>query len=101
MIFSIQTYLENYFNRRGLVDNDQYAVHLAELYDRERYDKTEALFLQAMKRIRTVFFKRNGAIQRDAFERKILDLLDSKFKKKECSSHLRRSSQESRLRASG
>ncbi len=35
MIYSIQAYLENYFNRCGLADPDQYAVSLAKLYDRE------------------------------------------------------------------
>jgi len=83
MIFSIQTYLEDYFNRRGLGDPDQYAVALARLYNRERHAKTVSSFLAAMKRIRTVFYKRNGHIRRDAFDRKMLALLDSKFKKKD------------------
>jgi hypothetical protein len=91
MIFSIQIYLEDYFNRRGLGDPDQYAVALARLYDRERHAKTAPAFLSAMKRIRTVFYKRNDHIQRDAFDRKMLTLLDGKFKKKDCSSSQRQS----------
>jgi hypothetical protein len=82
MIFSIQTYLEDYFNRRGLRDADQYAVALSKLYDRERHAKTAPDFLAAMKRIRTIFYKRNDHIQRDTFDHKMLALLDSKFKKK-------------------
>jgi len=83
MIFSIQRYLEDYFNRCGLGDPDQYAVNLAKLYDRERHGNTTPDFLSAMKRVRTVFYKTNERIQRAAFERKILTLLDNKFKKKD------------------
>jgi hypothetical protein len=99
MIFSIQTYLEDYFNRRGLSDPDQYAVALARLYDRERHGKTAPAFLASMKRIRTVFYKRNNHIQRDTFDRKTLTLLDNKFKKKDCSSSQRRSQNELKTRA--
>jgi len=94
MIFSIQTYLEDYFNRRGLGDPDQYAVALARLYDRERHRKTGPTFLTAMKRIRTVFYKRNDHVQRDTFDRKMLTLLDSKFKKKDSSSSQKQSQKE-------
>lgn len=94
MIFLIQTYLEDYFNRRGLGDPDQYAVALARLYDRERHGKTAHAFLAAMKRIRTVFYKRNERVQRDTFDRKLLTLLDSKFKKKDYSSSQRQSQKE-------
>lgn len=79
MIYSIQSYLENYINRCGLADPDQYAVNLAKLYDCQRHGKTVPAFLFAMKRIRTVFYKRNQHTQRPAFERRILTLLDSKF----------------------
>lgn len=82
MIFSIQSYLENYFNRCGLVDPDQYAVNLAALYDRERHRKTNSAFLSTMRRMRTVFYRRNQNTQRAVFEKRILQLLDSKFKKK-------------------
>ena len=82
MIFSIQTYLEDYFNRRGLGDPDQYAVALAALYDRERHGKTAPAFLAVMRRIRTTFYRRNNSIQRDTFESKLLPVLDRKFQKK-------------------
>ncbi len=96
MIFAIQTYLEDYFNRRGLGDSDQYAVALAKLYDRERRGKTVLEFLSAMKRIRTVFYKRNDRVQRANFDPRMLALLDSRFKKKDCCSSQRLSRQELR-----
>ena|SRR5208282_3012665 len=99
MIYSIQSYLENYFNRCGLADPDQYAVTLAKLYDRERHGKTTPAFLSAMKRLRTVFYRQNQHTERSAFERRILTLLDSKFKKKESSSSQRGSPKRLRLRA--
>ena len=83
MIFSVQRYLEDYFNRCGLSDPDQYAISLAKLYDRERHGKPATTFLASMKRIRTVFYKTNPGRQRDGFERKLLALLDGKFKKKD------------------
>ena len=86
MIFTIQGYLEDYFNRRGLDDPDQYGVALARLYDRQRHGKTIPQFLSAMRRIRTVFYKRNDDIHRDTFDRRMLALLDNRFKKKDCSS---------------
>lgn len=93
MIFSIQTYLEDYFAKRGLADPDQYAVALARLYDRQRDNKAEPAFLVAMKRVRTIFYKRNDHIERDTFDRRLLSLLDSRFKKKDCSSSQRQSPQ--------
>jgi hypothetical protein len=99
MIFSIQTYLEDYFNRRGLGDSDQYAVALAKLYDRDRQGKTAPEFLSAMKRIRTVFYKRNDRVQRDTFDSRMLALLDNKFKKKDYFSFHERSQKELRPRA--
>ena len=99
MIFSIQTYLEDYFNRRGLGDPDQYAVSLARLYDRERHAKSASAFLAAMKRVRTVFYRRNDRIDRATFEGKLLAVLDSRFKKKDCSSSQKRSPRELRPRA--
>jgi hypothetical protein len=99
MIFSIQRYLEDYFNRCGMADLDQYAVSLAKLYDRERHRKTAPAFLSAMKRIRTSFYKRNSSTPRATVERKVLTVLDNKYKKKEFSSSQRQSPKELRLRA--
>jgi len=91
MIFAIQSYVEDYFNRRGLDDPDQYGVALAKLYDRHRQGKTVPEFLSAMRRIRTVFYRRNDRIERDVFDRRMLTLLDGKFKKKDFSSSQKQS----------
>lgn len=93
MIFSIQSYIEDYFSRRGLDDPDQYGVALARLYDRQRQGKTAPQFLSAMRRVRTVFYRRNDHIRRDTFDEKMLALLDSRFKKKGSSSSQKRSPQ--------
>lgn len=98
MIFSIQTFLENYFHRCGLKDTSQYAVTLATLYDRQRQGSTVSNFLAAMKLLRTGFYKRNEHLQRVVFEKKILGLLDAEFKKKEFSSSQRPSRRELKLR---
>jgi len=82
MIFSIQRDLEDYFNRGGFTDPDQYAIALAKLYDRGRQGKTSAAFLSSMRKIRTAFFRANNRVQRSTFERKVLSRLDGKFKKK-------------------
>lgn len=91
MIFTIQAYLEDYFDRCGLHDKDQYAVRLANLYDRERHSKDAASFLSSMRRVRTVFYRRNAHTQRARFERKLLTLLDTRFKKKALFTFPRRS----------
>jgi len=82
VIFSIQRYLEDYLGRAGFNDPDQYAVHLAKLYDSARPGKSDTVFLAAMRRIRTVFYRTNPGTQRSPFERKLLTMLDTKFKKK-------------------
>lgn len=82
MIFSIQRDLEDYFNRCGLSDPDQYAVAVARIYDKHRQGKTPNAFLSLMGKIRTAFFRANAGVQRAAFERKILGRLDGRFKKK-------------------
>src|SRR5579863_7114662 len=99
MIFAIQTYIENFFNRRGFDDPDQYSVALAKLYDLHRQSKSDLEFLGAMRRVRTVFYKRNEVTDRNAFDRRMLTLLDAKFKKKIYCSSPRQSQQGLRLSA--
>jgi hypothetical protein len=82
MIFSIQRFLEDYFARMGLRDADQYAVGLANLYDRERRTKSATAFLKSVRRIRTIFYQNNHELSRQQFEKSILSLLDENFKKK-------------------
>jgi hypothetical protein len=82
MIFSLQRFIEDHFAHRGLRDVDQYAVKFANLYSRERRKKADKPFLQAMHRIRTVFFRNNTQLERWGFESSLVSLLDSHFKKK-------------------
>ncbi len=82
MIFSIQHYLEDLFERRGLSDIDQYAVKLANLYGKFRHEVKRADFLRSMKRLRTVFFRNNPELDRSEYEESLLDLLDVRFSSK-------------------
>lgn len=82
MIFSIQRYLEDLFERRGLRDPDQYAVKLANFYDQSRQHYAQAKFVQDMARIRTSFFKANTINERTSFDKELLRRLDGKFLKK-------------------
>jgi len=83
MIFSVQRYLEDYFERRSLRDVDQYAVKVANIYSSRRPASPDADVLASIHRIRTVFFRNNDTLDRSEFENKLLSLLDSKFKKKD------------------
>jgi hypothetical protein len=82
MIFSIQHYLEDYFHQRNLLDTDQYAIKLANLYARKRHTAIDEDILKSMRRIQTVFYGNNSQPDRPLLEREILRRLDRKFKKK-------------------
>ena len=99
MIFSLQRYLEDYFNSAGFRDPDQYSVALARLYDRKRGGNSADSFLNWMRRLKTAFYRVNVGIKRQTFERKLLIRLDGKFKKKEYSSFQRSSPKELKHRA--
>jgi hypothetical protein len=79
MIFSIQRFIEDYFQKRNLSDVDQFAVSLANLYDRRRAQTSRDQFLLAMRRVRTLFYKNNIGLKRSDFERSLLGLLDDRF----------------------
>lgn len=83
MIFSVQRYLEDYFERLGLRDADQYAVKVANLYASLSPDSKDADALSSIHHIRTVFFRNNTHIERSEFESRILGLLKRQFKKKD------------------
>lgn len=82
MIFSIQRFLEDYFERRSFSDRDHYAVSIANLYDKSRQGSTRKQFIDSMHRIRTIFYKNNPRVDRRGFESTLIDLLDSRFEKK-------------------
>lgn len=78
MVFELQRYLEDLFERRQLSDNDQYAVKLANLYDQH---KGASDLARRMRRVSTAFFRVNG-LDRAEYEASLLRSLDRKFKKK-------------------
>lgn len=77
MIFSVQRFLEDYFEKRQLEDNDQYAVKVANAFARDGESAGKSV-----SRIRTVFFRSNPQLNRSAFEAQLLELLEGKFSKK-------------------
>jgi hypothetical protein len=82
MLFTIQRFLEDRFERRHLADVDQYAVALANKYATERRSRSKTDFLALIRRTRTVFFRNNRALNRREFEAEIVELLDRHFLKK-------------------
>jgi hypothetical protein len=86
MIFSIQRFSEDYFQKLGLTDNDQYSVKVANFYAQLRPDVSETDALSKMHRIRTSFFRVNFSIKRLDFERELLKILKRGFQKKNYSS---------------
>lgn len=86
MLFTIQTYLEDYLQKRNVTDPDSYAVRIANLYYRGRASMPRAQFLSALRRVRTLLFTTNAITDRSRFELELLSRLDNRFKKK-ASSH--------------
>lgn len=80
MLFSIQRYLEDSFNKRHLEDIDQYAIKLANLYFGRRSGTSNTTLLRKIGRLRTAFYRRNGINDRKAQERDLLTKLDAKFR---------------------
>ena len=87
MLFRVQRYLEDNFERRGLSDPDQFAVRLANIYAVHRASSSKTGFCARMSRVRTVFFKANQGLSRGPFLQQLLDSLDARFKKKRMSRH--------------
>jgi hypothetical protein len=81
MIFSVQRYIEDYFQRRNLIDNDQYAVHVANSFAASMHQADDSQVLRSVHHIRTVFFKNNAHLERSAFELQLVQSLRSRFKK--------------------
>jgi hypothetical protein len=82
MLFTIQTYIEEYLNKRNMKDPDGYAVRLANLYFYHRTKTEDTLFLTKIRRIRTVIFVNNNVLNRNEFELSLIHRLDNRFKKK-------------------
>lgn len=82
MLFTIQTFLEDYLSRRNISDPDGYAVRVANLYYHDRASMETNAFSRRMRRVRTLLFINNSGIKRAEFENELLARLDKKFKKK-------------------
>jgi len=82
MVFNIQTYIEDYLQKRAIADPDSYAVRVANLYYRNRALGSEAHFLASLRRVRTLLFTVNRISDRSQFESELLARLDNRFEKK-------------------
>jgi hypothetical protein len=71
MIYALQTFLEDYFYKQGLVDSDQYAVRVAKLYQVHR---DPAALMKGLRKVRTTFFRRNP-LNRHRFEKRLIGAL--------------------------
>jgi len=82
MLFTIQTYLEEYLNNRNCIDSDGYAVRLANIYFYDRSSTDSPQFFNKVGRIKTVLFVNNNIGNRKGFEKTLINRLDKRFKKK-------------------
>lgn len=82
MIFSVQRFLEEHLERRGLADVDEYAIRAATAFERAGVRPTDARIVRELARVRTTFFRRNTQLNRKEFERKLAGVLRVRFKKK-------------------
>jgi hypothetical protein len=81
-IFSIQHFLEDHFAQRGLSDIDQYAIRVANVFDRATINATAQSLARQMSRLQTGFFRRNDSLDRKEFEEQLATALLRRFKKK-------------------
>ena len=81
-IFSVQHFLEDHFAQRNLTHIDQYAVHVANVFDRAATNATAQTLARQMSRLQTGFFRRNDGLKRKEFEQQLATTLLRRFKKK-------------------
>jgi len=81
MIFSVQRFLEDYFERRGLADVDQYAIRISNTFTSRGPLVTLENLSRDLGKMRTVFYRRNGQITRRDFEAQLAKTLCKQFKK--------------------
>lgn len=85
MIFSVQRFLEDHFERRGLADVDQYAIRVANAFERLGPKASQETLARELGRLRTVFYRRNYDLDRREFELQLAATLRTRFKKKRIS----------------
>jgi len=81
-VFSVQHFLEDHFEQRGLADIDQYAVRVANAFERVGVGATAESVARQIGRIHTAFFRRNTDLERREFEQQLASALLRRFKKK-------------------
>jgi hypothetical protein len=82
MLFTIQSYLDDYFSRRNLIDSDGYSVKIANAYYFQRVASPSLEdFLLKFHRIKTVFYLNNGLKDRLDFEKQLINKIEGKFAK--------------------
>jgi hypothetical protein len=81
-IFSVQRFLEDHFERRGLTDVDQYAVRVANTFERIGSKVSDNSLAAELRHVRTAFFRRNHDLNRKEFELQLAAALRRRFKKK-------------------
>ncbi|MGD0267394.1 MAG: hypothetical protein ABSD47_20990 [Candidatus Methylomirabilota bacterium] len=89
-IFSVQRFLEDHFERRGLADPDQYAIRVANVFERIGPTVSNETLARELGRLRTVFFRRNRELDRREFEPRLAATLRRRFQKKTNDANLRR-----------
>jgi hypothetical protein len=82
MIFSVQRFLEDHFERRGLSDVDQYAIKVANVFERLDPNTSKEDMARELGRLRTAFYRRNHELDRRHFEAGLAATLRKRFKKK-------------------
>lgn len=82
MIFSVQRFLKDHVERRGLADPDQYAIRVANVFERLGPRANEETLARELGRLRTVFFRRNPDLDRKEFEARLAATLRRRFQKK-------------------
>jgi hypothetical protein len=90
MIFSVQRFLEDHFERRGLADPDQYAIRVANVFERLGPRASGETLARELGRLRTVFFRRNHDLDRREFETRLATTLRRRFQKKTNDASLKR-----------
>ena len=79
MLFSIQGYIQDSFNKRGFQDDDGYAVKIANFYFHNRKKCSDDEIVNKIHRLRTNFFLINDITNRKDFESKLISKLDKLF----------------------
>lgn len=82
MLYTIQTYLEDYLRRLSYQYTDNFAVEIAKIYYAKRIELDDEELIKIINEIKTSFYVNNRIENREEINRLIISRLDSRFKKK-------------------